>query len=128
MMDNRMGPHLTVDLRDCKQLLNMSDMESVYEFLRILPDIIGMTPIRRPIVDIWDSKETSRDSGVTGFAAIAESHISVHTYPERQYVFFDMFSCNDFNVDIVVSKVAEWFGSSDFDVNLIWRGKGWDET
>lgn len=31
--------------------------------------------------------------GVTGVAAIAESHVSIHTWPEHGYAAIDVFSC-----------------------------------
>lgn len=31
--------------------------------------------------------------GITGFILLAESHISIHTWPERKYVAIDIFSC-----------------------------------
>ena len=39
--------------------------------------------------------------GVTGIALIAESHVSIHTWPEHNYAAVDVFSCGesmDFNV------------------------------
>ena len=33
--------------------------------------------------------------GVSGVAVLAESHISVHTWPERGYAAFDVFMCGD---------------------------------
>ena len=38
--------------------------------------------------------------GITGVLVIAESHISIHTWPEHKYVAVDIFSCGnkvDFN-------------------------------
>jgi S-adenosylmethionine decarboxylase len=37
----------------------------------------------------------SPSGGVSGVAVLAESHISVHTWPERDYAAFDVFMCGD---------------------------------
>ena len=36
-----------------------------------------------------------KGGGVTGVALLAESHITVHTWPERSYAAFDVFMCGD---------------------------------
>ena len=36
-----------------------------------------------------------KDQGISGVAILAESHISVHTWPERRYIAFDIFMCGD---------------------------------
>jgi S-adenosylmethionine decarboxylase len=36
-----------------------------------------------------------KEQGISGVAVLAESHISVHTWPERDYVAFDIFMCGD---------------------------------
>jgi len=35
--------------------------------------------------------------GITGIIALAESHISVHTWPEHNYMAIDVFMCGDCN-------------------------------
>lgn len=37
---------------------------------------------------------TFDDGGVTTVVALAESHVSIHTWPERAYVTLDVFVCN----------------------------------
>ena len=34
-----------------------------------------------------------KEEGISGVAILAESHISVHTWPERDYIAFDIFMC-----------------------------------
>ena len=36
-----------------------------------------------------------KEEGISGVAILAESHISVHTWPERDYMAFDIFMCGD---------------------------------
>ncbi len=36
-----------------------------------------------------------KEQGISGVAVLAESHLSVHTWPERNYIAFDMFMCGD---------------------------------
>ena len=38
-----------------------------------------------------------KQQGISGVAVLAESHISVHTWPERDYIAFDIFMCGDTN-------------------------------
>jgi S-adenosylmethionine decarboxylase len=49
----------------------------------------GLTPLEEPVVHRFDG------GGVTGFILLAESHIAVHTYPERGFIALDIFSCGD---------------------------------
>ena len=38
-------------------------------------------------------------NGITGVALLAQSHITVHTWPERDYAAFDVFMCGDCDAD-----------------------------
>ena len=44
--------------------------------------------------------------GVTGVALLAESHITVHTWPERSYAAFDIFVCGECNADRAADVIA----------------------
>ena len=46
------------------------------------------------------------DGGVTGVALLAESHITVHTWPERSYAAFDVFMCGTCNADRAAEEIA----------------------
>lgn len=45
--------------------------------------------------------------GVTGVALLAESHITVHTWPERGYAAFDVFMCGGCNAEQAARVIAE---------------------
>ncbi|MFQ6025885.1 MAG: S-adenosylmethionine decarboxylase [Dehalococcoidia bacterium] len=102
----------------------MWDMELVREFLIDYPDQLGMTRITEPKVLEYNGPEEA-DAGVSGFVIIAESHISIHTFPRRKYVNVDIFSCKSFDSDRALADVKHLFGLSDARTWLLDRGLEW---
>ncbi len=62
--------------------------------------------------------------GVSGVAVLAESHISVHTWPEIGYGAFDVFMCGDAEPWRAVDVLAHAFKTSDVRVKELLRGDG----
>lgn len=99
----------------------LGDTDLVYGFLDVFPHAIGMTKIVPPQVYTYHGK-TAEDWGVSGFVLIAESHISVHTFPERQYVNIDIFSCKDFDATSSLDDVKRTFDLPELKVWTLDRG------
>ena len=74
----------------------MWDAQLVRDFLFRCPDELGMTRITEPEVLEYNAPKPE-DAGISGFVIIAESHISIHTFPRREYVNIDIFSCRPFD-------------------------------
>jgi S-adenosylmethionine decarboxylase len=50
------------------------------------------------IVDLWGATNFhhfSPNGGVSGVLVLAESHVSIHTWPERDYAALDIFVCGE---------------------------------
>ncbi len=62
--------------------------------------------------------------GVSGVAVLAESHISVHTWPEIGYGAFDVFMCGDAKPWLAVDVLKSAFGTADVRVKELLRGDG----
>ncbi len=62
--------------------------------------------------------------GVSGVAVLAESHISVHTWPEKEYGAFDVFMCGDADPWKAVPVLRDAFHAEDVKVTEILRGEG----
>jgi|TARA_B100001964_G_C14208308_1_gene589230 S-adenosylmethionine decarboxylase len=60
--------------------------------------------------------------GISGFVMIAESHISIHTFPEKDYVFIDVFSCKGFDVENAVKLLTNAFEAKKYTKKIIKRG------
>jgi S-adenosylmethionine decarboxylase len=115
------GPHIMLDLNQCN-VQKLSSIDVCFNLLNDLPDIIGMTKITQPHVFPYNGLVPD-DAGITGVVIIAESHISVHTFPKKQYAFIDIFSCKPFNTDVAVQYCIELFQSQSPDVQMTFRGK-----
>lgn len=49
--------------------------------------------------------------GVSGVVVIAESHLTIHTWPEHAYAAVDIFSCGELDLDAGVAYLVEAFGA-----------------
>jgi S-adenosylmethionine decarboxylase len=62
-------------------------------------------------------------NGVSGVAVLAESHISIHTWPEAGYAALDVFMCGSANPDACVPVLREAFRAKRVGVNELLRGQ-----
>ena len=52
--------------------------------------------------------------GVTGFAILAESHLSIHTWPEKGIAMCDIFTCGDgCQPELAVEYLRKWLSSTN---------------
>ncbi len=115
------GPHLMLDLRQCNQE-KLKDYSLIFNILHELPKKIGMTKITQPYVFPY-SGLVPEDKGITGTVIIAESHISIHTFQEKDYCFVDVFSCKEFSVEFAAEYLINAFESKEFDKHIVHRGR-----
>ena len=67
------------------------------------------------------------NGGISGVAVLAESHMSVHTWPERDYAAFDVFMCGDAKPELAVPILQKAFQPERVDVQEYLRGRVTDE-
>jgi len=114
------GLHLTLDGYGCNSK-KLKDIELLYSVLDSLPDRINMTKITKPFTIEYVGKK-KEDWGLSGFILIAESHISIHTFPDKQYISADIFSCKEFNVNKALDYLIKMFGIQKHEKNISNRG------
>lgn len=121
------GEHVTIDgYGGNEALLNNKDL--VLGSLSDLPAKLEMTTLSEPQV-FWAEPNHIKDpGGWSGFVVIAESHISIHTFPKRGFVSIDAYTCkNGMDTDFIVKYFTERFELKDTEVNFLKRGTKYPE-
>ena len=117
--------HLTIDGYGCDPSY-LSSEGRIRSFLEEYPKKISMSPISEPHVVTFKS-EVEDDWGVSGFVLIAESHISIHTFPDRSYTNIDIFSCKDFDEEKALTLIGEAFNFQQTKQWSVSRGLAYTE-
>ncbi len=99
----------------------LADQEVVRALLDTVPQEIGMVTIAPSYVCRYEGSKPE-DWGISGFVLIAESHLSIHTFPERGLLWADIFSCKSFDADRLMEAVQEAFSLREARVTLLGRG------
>lgn len=80
--------HLMANLHDCAAPVLMTDAEALRSYC--------LQRVADANLTIVDDKfhQFNAGNGITGVVLLAESHLAIHTWPERGYVTLDVFVCN----------------------------------
>ena len=108
------GAHLIIDLYEAERL---DDLEHIEAALRRCVEASGATLLHIHL------HHFEPNGGVSGVAVLAESHISIHTWPERGYAALDAFMCGDAEPTACVPILREAFKPKRIAVSEILRGQ-----
>jgi S-adenosylmethionine decarboxylase len=108
------GAHLIVDLYEAHRL---DDIDHIEHTLRRCVDAAGATLLHIHL------HHFEPNGGVSGVAVLAESHISIHTWPEANYAALDVFMCGKADPDKCVPVLREAFQAKRVVLSELLRGK-----
>ena len=108
------GTHLLLDLWDANHL---DDIDRIEKAMRDCVEACGATLLHIHLHHFTPS------GGVSGVAVLAESHISVHTWPERDYAAFDVFMCGDAQPENAITVLKRAFFPRRLEVSEELRGR-----
>ena len=112
---NALGRHLLLELFDC-DLDAITNLESVKGTL-----VEAAKRAQATIVDVVFHE--FNPFGISGVVVIAESHLSIHTWPEYRYAAVDIFSCGEtLQPEVAASYLVEQFGAERTSVVEMQRG------
>ena len=108
------GAHLIIDVYQASRLDDLDHIEST---LRACVDAAGATLLHIHL------HHFEPNGGVSGVAVLAESHISIHSWPEHGYAALDIFMCGNANPDACVPVLREAFSPKRIAVSEHLRGQ-----
>jgi S-adenosylmethionine decarboxylase len=102
----------------------LNDQELILGCLNELPELLGMHKLSQPVVYEASDNGKKDPGGWSGFVVIAESHISIHTFPANGFVTIDAYTCkNGLDMRYVVTYFVEKFWLKETETNFVERGK-----
>ena len=110
----RAGTHLIIELKGATGLDDKARVERAFH------DCVAATGSTLLHIHL----HRFQPHGVSGVAVLAESHITVHTWPELGYGAFDVFMCGKADPWHAVDVLGRAFETSDIEVKEISRGIG----
>ncbi len=108
------GTHLIIDLWGANRLDELAHMEAA---MREAVKKAGATLLHIHL------HHFTPNGGISGVAVLAESHISVHTWPEKDFAAFDVFMCGDAAPEKAIEVLKGFFTPDRVDVDNLRRGK-----
>jgi S-adenosylmethionine decarboxylase proenzyme len=111
-----LGRHLLLELYSCNvNILNKTEA---------VKNILVEAALAANATIIETSFHHFSPQGVSGVVVIAESHLTIHTWPEHQYAAVDVFICNEtINTKKIERILVNKFEAKRFNSSFHLRGK-----
>lgn len=107
------GTHIILD---CWNACHLNELDHIEKALREAVKVAGATLLHIHL------HHFTPNGGVSGVAVLAESHISIHTWPERDYAALDIFMCGNTQPEKTIAVFTEAFQTSNITITKHLRG------
>ncbi len=121
------GLHIIADLYGCQKGELLVSSEKLRELcVRVCKDV-GLTVLGEHFYQ-FDGADGSQQGGATGAVVLAESHLAIHTWPERDGATLDVYVCNytsdnTAKAEAVYKTLSKALKPGDVLVERVMRGK-----
>lgn len=113
------GKHMICDLTNIRYSTRLESMDRMHELLEDICTKYDFTILSK-------IEHKFYPQGLTILYMLSESHISIHTFPEKQYLAFDIYTCREYEDDAVYmeiyDKLVRWFHCDRGIPKIISRG------
>jgi S-adenosylmethionine decarboxylase len=107
------GKHLILDLY---QAIHLSDKSVIEQALIEAAEACNAKILQKNFHSFGE------EQGITGMLLLAESHISIHTWPEDHFAAVDIFMCGNCDPSLAIAPIKKHFRPQRIDVRELNRG------
>ncbi|WP_125721551.1 adenosylmethionine decarboxylase [Pseudoalteromonas rubra] len=108
-----LGQHIIVDLFDASNLIGEAHIEKM---------MIECANAANATILKTHLHPFETNGGVSGMIILAESHISIHTWPEYNFAAMDIFMCGDAQPELCLPVIEACFQPGRMVINTLTRG------
>jgi S-adenosylmethionine decarboxylase proenzyme len=121
------GLHIIADLYNCKGTELLVSSAKLRSLCVDACHAVGLTVLGEHFYQ-FDAADGQQDGGTTGAVVLAESHLAIHTWPERAGATLDVYVCNytadnSDKAEKLYAILCEGLKPEDTMVERIWRGR-----
>lgn len=109
-----LGRHELVELYDCDHAI-LDDEVAIAEHMLAAARAAGATIVGERV-------HKFNPHGVSGVVILAESHLTIHTWPEHGYAALDLFTCSDIDSDACFALLKKAFKARHHVSSVVSRG------
>jgi len=96
------GKHMIIDLKEIKDDILIHDLDKIKTLLDTICNKYDFSILNK-------SEHVFEPQGLTILYLLSESHLSVHTFPERKYIAIDLYTCRDYKDNDVYEEIYDFF-------------------
>ena len=120
-MSSSSGKHLICDIKNIKNQCLLNDVEQLKQVFDYICEKYNYNVLHK-VQHLFDPQ------GITILYMLSESHLSIHTFPEKGYAALDLYTCREYDNNDVYLDIQEYlkkvFESSDDTFTIIERQYG----
>jgi S-adenosylmethionine decarboxylase proenzyme len=99
------GKHMIIDLKEIKNNELIHDLDKIKTLLDGICEKYDFSILNK-------SEHVFHPEGLTILYLLSESHLSVHTFPERKYIAIDLYTCREYVDDTVYNEIYNFLVES----------------
>jgi S-adenosylmethionine decarboxylase proenzyme len=121
------GLHIIADLYNCQKGELLISSSKLRELCVDACKAVGLTVLGDHFYQ-FDGHDGAQDGGATGAVVLAESHLAIHTWPERDSATLDVYVCNftgdnTAKAEAVYKRLVQSLKPADIIVERVQRGR-----
>ena len=122
------GKHIILDLHGVNSnILQSITVEKFHMFNNFIEYVLSTSNITllAKNVHFFDLVINNQkiNGAFTALYLLGESHLSIHTWPERNFIAIDIFTCGECDVHSVAERISDYFEAKEKNITTLSRGK-----